>query len=214
MKSLRDYLKQYLRQHPIQEGLNMARLLERWPELLGDYLADRLVPVSFERGTLVCQVVYSGLVQELQFLERDILAKLRLFDGGEGIRKLKLVAGAPLRKQDEHQLQQIEKARQQRMLPYHLKRAMAPSASELARLERETTTISNPELRQRTQQLFQVMIQRQKQLQQQHWHVCQCCHTYYEPAYKVCPYCYGSKSLRPDSCQNAAPEQHRGTGDD
>ena len=194
MRSLREYLQQYLRQHPMQEGLNMARLLERWPELLGDYLGDRLVPVAFERGTLVCQVVSSGLVQELQFLERDILAKLRQFDGGEGIRRLKLVAGAPLRKQHEDQLQQIEKARLQRMSPYRLKRQVSPTAGEIARLERETVTITNPELRQRTQQLFQVMIQRQKQLQQQHWHVCQACHTYYEPAYRCCPYCQGPDS--------------------
>lgn len=192
----------------------MVRLLERWPELLGDYLADRLIPVSFERGILVCQVMYSGLIQELQFLERDILGKLRLFEGGEGIRKLKLVAGVPLRKQDEHQLEKIEKARQQRMSPYHLKRGLGASASELARLERETLTIANPELRQRTQQLFQVMIQRQKQLQQQHWHVCQKCHTYYEPAYKYCPYCQGSKSLTPDGCNNISRERHRGPLDD
>lgn len=198
MKSLRDYLRQYLRQHPMQEGLNMAGLLERWPELLGDYLADRLTPVTFERGTLVCQVMYSGLIQELQFLERDILAKLRLYEGGESIRKLKLVAGAPLRRQDEAQLVRIEKARQQRISPYQLQRASRPTPKELDRLERETGTISNPELRQRTQQLFQVMIQRQKQLEQQHWHVCQSCNTYYEPIYTSCPYCQGSKSLTPD----------------
>lgn len=201
MKSLRDYLRHYLRQHPIQEGLNMARLLEHWPELLGDYLSDRLVPVSFERGTLVCQVLTSGLIQELQFLERDILGKLRLFEGGEGIRRLKLVAGAPLRKQDVQQLQQIEQARQQRMTPYRLSGTSRPSASEMARLEKETGTIANPELRQRTQQLFQVMIQRQKQLQQQKWHVCQNCSTYYEPVYTSCPYCQGSKSLTPDGVQ-------------
>lgn len=192
MKALRDYLKQYLRQHPIQEGLNMARLLDRWPELLGDYLAERLIPVSFERGTLVCQVLYSGLIQELQFLERDILSKLRLFEGGEGINRLKLVAGAPLRRQDSNQLKQIETARQQRMNPYRLGRdTTRPTPNELAKLENETISIANPELRQRTQQLFRVMIQRQKQLQQQKWRVCQTCNTYYEPGYKQCPYCLG-----------------------
>lgn len=192
MKALSEYLKQYLRKHPIQEGLNMARLLDHWPELLGDYLAERLIPVSYERGTLVCQVLYSGLIQELQFLERDILGKLRLFDGGEGIQRLKLVAGAPLRRQDDGQLKQIEKARQQRMSPYKIGRdTTRATPSELARLEKETLSISNPELRQRTQQLFQVMIQRQKQLQKEHWRVCQTCNTYYEPGYKQCPYCLG-----------------------
>lgn len=189
MKALSDYLKQYLRQHPIQEGLNMARLLDRWQELLGDYLAERLIPVAFERGTLVCQVLTSGLIQELQFLERDILAKLRRFEGGESIRRLKLVAGAPLRRQDDRQLAQIEKANQQRSRSYRLGREAAPTPGELARLEQETGAIPNPELRQRTRQLFQVMIQRQKQLQQQQWRVCQQCKTYYEPGYKHCPYC-------------------------
>jgi hypothetical protein len=191
MKALRDYLQQYLRQHPIQEGLNMARLLEHWPELLGEYLSERLIPVSFEKGTLVCQVMYSSLIQELQFLERDILGKLRLFDGGKGIQRLKLVAGAPQRRQNDGQLKQIERARQQRSTPYRLGQGSRPTANELARLERETVSITNPELRERTQQLFQVMIQRQKQLQQQQWRVCQSCNTYYEPGYKRCPYCHG-----------------------
>lgn len=167
----------------------MARLLERWPELLGDYLAERLVPVSYERGTLVIQVLYSGLIQELQFLERDILGKLRLFEGGEGIRRLKLVSSAPVRRQDGGQLEKIERARQQRAGSYRLGAQTRPSASEMARLEQQTNTIANPELRQRTRQLFQVMIQRQKQLQQQQWRICQACHTYYEPHYKRCPYC-------------------------
>lgn len=194
MKALREYLMSYLRQHPIQQGLNMAKLLESWPDLLGDYLAERLVPVTFDKGILVCQVVSSGLVQELQFLEADILSKLKLFEGGAKIRKLKLVAGNPMRKQDSQQLQQIEKARQQRLNAYHLVNSGRPSALDLAQLEQQTEAITDPELRQKTSKLFQAMILRQKQLQAQKWQACKRCHTYYEPGYKECPYCRSRKN--------------------
>ena len=188
MKALRDYLLAYLRHHPMKEGLNLAHLIEIWPQLVGEYLSERLVPVAFEKGVLICQVSFSALIQELQFLEPDILAKLQNFDGNVKIKKLKLVASSPYRKQHKAELNIIEKAHQQRKNHYQIQ----PNRSietKLAQFDKQTEQIADPQLRLQTHKLFAAIERRQKQLEAQKWKICYQCHTYYEPGYKQCPYC-------------------------
>lgn len=188
MKALREYLLAYLRHHPVKEGLNLANLIEKWPLLVGEYLSERLVPVAFEKGVLVCQVSFSALIQELQFLESDILAKLQNFDSNIKITKLKFVASAPYRKQHKSELSVIEKAHQQRKFNYQIQ-SDKTLETRPEQFEKQTEKISDPQLRQQTHKLFAAIERRQKQLEAQKWKICYQCHTYYEPGYKQCPYC-------------------------
>ncbi len=178
----------YLRHHPIKEGLNLAHLIEKWPQLVGEYLSERLVPVSFEKGVLVCQVSFSALIQELQFLEPDILAKLQNFDGNVKIKKLKFVASAPYRKQHKTELNLIERAHEQRKHHYQIQLGQQQDTMP-AQFEKQTEQIADPQLRHQTHKLFAAIERRQKQLEAQKWKICYQCHTYYEPGYKQCPYC-------------------------
>ncbi len=178
MKALRDYLLAYLRHHPIKEGLNLAHLIETWPQLVGEYLAERLIPVSFEKGVLICQVSFSALIQELQFLEPDILKKLQNFDGNVKIKKLKLVASAPYRKHHRAELNIIEKANQQRKFHYQIQSNASSIETRPEQFEKQTEKITDPQLRHQTHKLFAAIERRQKQLAAQKWKICYQCNTY------------------------------------
>lgn len=189
MKTLKDVLATYLQQHPQYQTFNLVHLLERWEELLGAFIARKMVPVAFDRGILVCQVSHSTLIQELSFLEGEILAKIRLFEGGEQIRSLRWVLSPPLRRQDAEQLKQIQQAHQQRLTTYSIPSVRQISLQQEQAIQQQTSVISDQALRQHSTRFLRALARRQQQLKQQNWQVCLNCQSYYEPFYQHCPHC-------------------------
>jgi len=51
--------------------------LKIWPTVVGDNIAARTKAVKMEKGVLFVHVEHSVWLQELFFMERDILRKLR-----------------------------------------------------------------------------------------------------------------------------------------
>jgi len=195
MKSLKQVLNHYLKIYPVQEGLNMSHLLAHWEELLGPYLAERMLPMTYIKGTLTCQVSSSSLIQELTFLRQDILAKLKLFEGGQKIQQLRFVANDEAFhsrvSQAHQQIKQIEQRQRQNLI---LTSNSVLSEAEQQQISGDTDLILEPALRLRAKQMILAMARRQHQLKQQSWKICVACQTYYEPKFMSCPFCHQVKT--------------------
>lgn len=190
MKSLKDGLTDVMRAYPITK-VDLALFLEQWPTLLGPYLAERIRPVRIERGTLVCEVSSAALIQEFSFLQREILAKLRLQNAGQLIRNIKCVTQTADWDKKNQQLNHITEAFAQRKQA--LTENMTPSPLALweeEQLRRYTQGIADEKLREKAQRLMLLLMQRQRVLEAKHWPHCNDCQTYYEPMYTRCPYCH------------------------
>lgn len=190
MKSLKEGLDDVMRAYPITK-VDLARFLEQWPALLGPYLADRIRPVRIERGTLICEVSSAALIQEFSFLQREILAKLRLQNAGQLIRSIKCVTQTADWDKKHQQLDQITQAYAQRKQV--LTENMIPSPLALweeEQLRRYTQDIGDEKLREKAQRLMLLLMQRQRVLEAKNWPHCQGCQTYFEPMYTQCPYCH------------------------
>ncbi len=193
MKRLKDFLDPYLENHQSKQSFNLLNILKRWDDLLGPFLAAQITPVAYQKGVLICQVSHSTLIQELRFIEKDIINKLRFINGGEKIRALKLVVSAPNRRQDSEQLTQISTAFQQRYQSLCLPTTPVDlSVAETQQIYVESQIIQDEKLRIRSRKLIQALSKRQKQLAAKHWPVCTACQSYYEPLYRACPYCHGT----------------------
>ena len=190
MKLLKDFLDPYLENHQSKQSFNLVNILKRWDVLLGPFLAAQITPVAYQKGVLICQVAQSALIQEMRFIEKDILNKLRLFEGGEKIRALKMVVSAPSRRQDSQQLEQISTAFQQRLQNMRLPAPVDLSIAETQQIIEDIQIIQDEELRGRSRRFLSALSKRQKQLAAKHWPVCKGCQSYYEPIYRACPYCH------------------------
>ena len=179
-----------MHKNPMSKGVDLSQLLEHWPRLLGPYLADRIRPIRFDRGISICEVSSAALIQEFSFVQREILAKLRLHSGGELIRSIQCVTQAAPRQQNHQQLEQITTAYTQRQKA--LSEQMTPSPLALweeEQLRRYTQTIPDEKIRDKAQLFMQSLMQRQRVLEAKRWPHCSACQTYYEPMYTQCPYC-------------------------
>ena len=191
MKPLNDLLKSYMHKHPMAKGVDLTQLLQHWPSLLGPYLADRIRPVRFDRGILVCEVSSAALIQEFSFLQREILSKLRLHSGGELIRSIQCVVQAAPRQQNTQQLDNITAAYVQRQRQFDTDTPSPPVALwEEEQLRRYASHISDDRIREKAQKFMHSLMQRQKYLEAKHWPHCDLCQTYFEPIYSQCPYCH------------------------
>ncbi len=192
MKTLQELLKGYLHHHPMSKGVDLNHLLQEWPNLLGTYLARRIHPVRFERGVLICQVSSPALIQEFSFVQDQILTKLRTYSGGELIRSIRCVTQVASRQQNHQQLEDIQQAYQQRQKQYNTSTEASPQlqAWEEELIRRQAASIPDDKLREKTEQVIQSLLRRQKYLKSRKWSNCERCQTYYEPIYTRCPYCH------------------------
>ena len=190
MNPLGELLGQFLDANPMVKAGDITPLLQHWGQLLGPYLAERIRPVRFERGQLICQVSSPALIQEFSFVQREILAKLRLFSGGELIRSIKCVTQPGPRQQQSEELARIQTAQAQRENQYQKMKEtpLAPWEEELIR--RQTRAISDTAMREQVERMLQAMTRRKKQLQSQNWPHCLTCQSFFEPVYTRCPYCH------------------------
>lgn len=189
MKAIRHLLKDYLKDQTFQSGLNMAKLLESWQDLLGEYLATRLIPVSFEKGILYCQVQQSTLVQEFSFVEYKVLAKLKHIEGGSSIQGIRLVTRSPIRRQEKKALDKMSRAQAQHLNCLTLRKSELIDEQIQASIESQTRSITDANLQHKAQKLMQAMARRQAELRQHNWKSCESCQSFFEPLYSVCPYC-------------------------
>lgn len=194
MKHVEHYLNDFMRSQKVRRGLNLGRLLEQWEDLLGHMLATRIIPVAFEKGVLTCQVSSSGLIQELSFLQTEILNKLRQFDSGKQINSIRLVSSDTLRTQNSADLDKITQVEKMHLKNYHLNQKVAVPDWVRKQIEVDSGHINDESLRNKTQDLMLAIARRQQQLKLKQWKVCHHCQTYFEPDYSECPFCNWMKN--------------------
>lgn len=70
-------LPSVLRDLGLQKRFSERRLVERWPDVVGPELARRARATRFDKGTLFVHVDHGAWMQELHFMEKDLVRKLR-----------------------------------------------------------------------------------------------------------------------------------------
>jgi predicted nucleic acid-binding Zn ribbon protein len=71
-----DILPAVLKSAGLEQRLRDQEILSIWPDVVGEAIAARTTAVKMQNGTLHVQVAHSVWLQELYFMERDILRKL------------------------------------------------------------------------------------------------------------------------------------------
>jgi predicted nucleic acid-binding Zn ribbon protein len=72
-----DVLPAVLRDLGLQTRFKERQVVDTWASVVGPELAQRSRALRCENGTLVVRVDHGAWMQELHFLEKDLLARLR-----------------------------------------------------------------------------------------------------------------------------------------
>lgn len=72
-----DVLPSVLRDLGLQKRFNERQVVEKWAGVAGPELAERARATRFEKGTLFVHVDHGAWMQELHFIEKDLVRKLR-----------------------------------------------------------------------------------------------------------------------------------------
>jgi predicted nucleic acid-binding Zn ribbon protein len=72
-----DILPAVLKSAGLEQKLRDQEILTIWPAAVGDEIAARTTAVKIEKGVLYVHVEHSVWLQELHFMEGEILKKLR-----------------------------------------------------------------------------------------------------------------------------------------
>lgn len=72
-----EVLPAVLRDLGLQTRFRERKLVETWSTVVGPELAQRTRALRCENGTLLVHVDHGAWMQELHFIERDLVAKMR-----------------------------------------------------------------------------------------------------------------------------------------
>ena len=92
MKSLATIIPALFKQLGLEEDARGGRAVTEWPAVAGDRIARHARAVSFRDGALTVEVEGSAWMQELGFLERDLVRKLNRHLGSDIVRDVRWVA--------------------------------------------------------------------------------------------------------------------------
>ena len=76
MKHIAKSLKDSLKKAGLYQGVKSFKVLEIWPKVVGERIANKTEVNYINNGTLFVEVSNSTWRQELQFQKRDIIEKL------------------------------------------------------------------------------------------------------------------------------------------
>jgi predicted nucleic acid-binding Zn ribbon protein len=72
-----DVLPSVLRDLGLQKRFSERRLVERWADVVGPEISQRARATRYENGTLFVHVDHGAWMQELHFIEKELVRKLR-----------------------------------------------------------------------------------------------------------------------------------------
>jgi predicted nucleic acid-binding Zn ribbon protein len=87
-----DLLPSVLRDLGLQKRFDERRLVERWADVVGPEISRRARATRFEKGTLYVQVDHGAWMQELHFIEKELVGKLRATCPGVDLTRIRLRA--------------------------------------------------------------------------------------------------------------------------
>jgi len=88
-----DILPAVLKSLGLDQKLKEREILACWAEVVGEEIAARTQAVNIDRGVLFVRVDHSAWMQELHFMEKEIIAKLKDKKPGIVIRKIRFGTG-------------------------------------------------------------------------------------------------------------------------
>ena len=88
-----EILPAILKSIGLDKKLKEREILSLWPAVVGEEVAARAHAERIERGVLYVSVDHGAWMQELHFMEKDILRKLR--DRAPNVQLHKIRFGAP-----------------------------------------------------------------------------------------------------------------------
>ena len=72
-----DILPKILKAAGLDQKIRESEILTLWPEIVGEEVAQRTRAVKVDHGVLHVNVDHGAWMQELHFMEKDILRRLR-----------------------------------------------------------------------------------------------------------------------------------------
>ncbi len=72
-----DVLPSVLRDLGLEKRFSERHMVEKWAGVVGPELAERARATRYENGTLFVRVDHGAWMQELHFIEKDLVRKLR-----------------------------------------------------------------------------------------------------------------------------------------
>jgi len=91
MKSLATILPALFKQLGLEEDARGWQAVTEWPAVAGERIAKHARAISFRDGSLTVEVEGSAWMQELGFLERDLVHKLNRHLGKDIVRDVRWV---------------------------------------------------------------------------------------------------------------------------
>jgi Dna[CI] antecedent, DciA len=135
--------------HGLTDELRAAALLLRWPEIVGDRVARRSKPDGFWKHVLWIRVANSAWLHELTVMKPQLLNAVRAAAGsGLEIEDLRFHLGRRQESEPGDALADIARLERERRAPPRRLPLPPPATGDaLARIERETASVDDPELR-------------------------------------------------------------------
>lgn len=87
-----DILPKILKSAGLDQKIRESEILTLWPEIVGKEVAERTRAVKIDNGVLYVNVDHGAWMQELHFMEKDILRKLRARAPGVELRRIRFGA--------------------------------------------------------------------------------------------------------------------------
>ncbi len=126
-------LGEIFRGKPLGKRLREGKIWMVWDAAVGPQIAAKARPAGFRDGVLTVVVSNAPWMQQLNFLKRGLIDKINAALGEEMVSEIYLRAG---------------RSEQPRQAPIRQKKNVRPlTAEEQERIDRETSSISDPELR-------------------------------------------------------------------
>jgi predicted nucleic acid-binding Zn ribbon protein len=84
-----DILPAVLKSIGLDKRIRERELLSIWPDVVGEEIAARTEAVNIDHGVLYVHVEHSAWIQELHFMETELLRKLRAEVPGVELKKIR-----------------------------------------------------------------------------------------------------------------------------
>lgn len=92
MVRIGDVLPGVLRRLGLEQRFKEQQLLALWPDVVGMELASRTRASRIDKGVLYVHVDHGAWIQELHFIERNLVRKLRAAAPGVDLKRIRFSA--------------------------------------------------------------------------------------------------------------------------
>lgn len=84
-----DVLPSLLKRLGLEQRFREQQVLSLWPSVVGEDIAARTEATKIDRGVLYVRVDHGAWMQELHFIEKDLITKLRGAAPGVDLKKIR-----------------------------------------------------------------------------------------------------------------------------